>query len=105
MTEQTSTESSVNRQRIQVQSSRLVDKVREIIEEGNARRIMIRKDDRTVMEFPLSIGVGSATAAILLAPTLAAVGAFAALVSEVEIIIEHPPEDALDTPNPPPSGA
>ena len=90
-----------NRQRITVESNRLVDKVREIIEEGNARRIIIRKDGRTVMEFPLSVGVGGATAAILLAPTLAAVGAFAALVSEVEIIIEHPPADDADASNTP----
>ena len=97
MSEQTTSGESVTRQRIKVQSSRLVDKVREIIEEGNARRIIIRKEGRTVMEFPLSVGVGGATAAILLAPTLAAVGAFAALVSEVEIIIEHPPESDAET--------
>lgn len=94
-----------SRQRITVKSSRLVDKVREIIEEGNARRIIIRKDGRTVMEFPLSVGVGGATAAILLAPTLAAVGAFAALVSEVEVIIEHPPESDAEAPNTPSSDA
>lgn len=96
MSEQTSSEASVSRERIEVKSGRLVDKVREIIEEGNARRIIIRREGRTVLEFPLSVGVGGATAAILLAPTLAALGAFAALVSEVEVIIEHPPEQAPD---------
>ncbi len=96
---------SVTRDRIKVQSSRLVDKVREIIEEGNARRIIIRRDGRTVMEFPLSVGVGGATAAIVLAPTLAAVGAFAALVSEVEIVIERTIDDETDTPNRPPPDA
>lgn len=105
MTERTSDGASVSRERIQVQSSRLVDKVREIIEEGNARRIIIRKDGRTVMEFPLSVGVGGAAAAIFLAPTLAAVGAFAALVSEVEVIVEHTSTELQDAPNPPPSGA
>jgi hypothetical protein len=98
MSDQESNSSSVTRDRIKVQSNRLVDKVREIIEEGNARRIIIRKEGRTVMEFPLSVGVGGATAAIVLAPTLAAVGAFAALVSEVEIVIERPLDDDADAP-------
>lgn len=105
MTERTSNGASVSRERIQVQSSRLVDKVREIIEEGNARRIIIRKEGRTVMEFPLSVGVGGAAAAIFLAPTLAAVGAFAALVSEVEVIIERSRAETPETPTSPPSGA
>lgn len=104
MSESVSESASGSRERIKVQSNRLVDKVREIIEEGNARRIIIRKEGRTVMEFPLSVGVGGATAAILLAPTLAAVGAFAALVSEVEIIIEHLPSDDRETPPSPSSG-
>jgi len=54
-----------------------------------------------VMEFPLSVGVGGATAAIVLAPTLAAVGAFAALVSEVEVVIERPVDDDAGAPNRP----
>lgn len=100
MSDSAPNDSSYTRDRIKVKSNRLVDKVREIIEAGNARRIIIRKDGRTVMEFPLSVGVGGATAAIVLAPTLAAVGAFAALVSEVEVIIERPAEDAAAS-NPP----
>jgi hypothetical protein len=74
---------------IKVKGNELVDKVRDIIEEGNARRIIIKKDDKTVMELPLSIGVGGVTAAILFAPVLAAVGAFAALVSDVRVVIER----------------
>ena len=85
-------ESSEHRTSIRVKGGELVDKVRSIIEEGNARRILIRKEGRTVMEFPLSVGVGGATAALVLAPTLAAIGAFAALVSEVEVVIERPPD-------------
>ena len=42
-----------------------------------------------MMEFPLSVGVGGATAAILLSPTLAAVGAFASLVSDVQVVVER----------------
>lgn len=74
---------------VKVKGNELVDKVRDIIEEGNARRIIIKKDDKTVMELPLSIGVGGMTAAILFAPVLAAIGAFAALVSDVRVVVER----------------
>ncbi len=72
-----------------VKGGQLVDKVREVIEEGNARRIIIKKEDRVLIEFPLSVGVGGAAAALLLAPMLAAVGAIAALVTDVHVIIEE----------------
>ncbi len=72
-----------------VKGGQLVDKVREVIEEGNARRIIIKKEGRVLIEFPLSVGVGGAAAALLLAPMLAAVGAIAALVTDVHVIIEE----------------
>lgn len=74
---------------IKIRGNQLVDRVREVIEEGNARRIIVKKDGRTVMEFPLSVGVGGAAAAILLSPTLAAIGAFASLASDVHIVVER----------------
>ena len=67
----------VTMEEMKVKGNQLVDKVKELIEEGNARSLQIRKDDRTLMEIPLSIGVGGATAAIFIMPTLAAVGALA----------------------------
>ena len=76
-------------QEIKVKGNQMIDKVREIIEEGNARRILIKKDGRTVMEIPLAVGVGGAAAAIMLAPTLAAIGAFASLVSDIRLVIER----------------
>jgi len=81
---------------MKVKGNQLVDKVKEIIEEGNARRVTIRKDERTLLEFPLSVGVGGATAAVFLMPTLAAVGALAALVTDVEVIVERDIEDVTD---------
>ena len=79
---------------IKVKGNQLVDKVKEVIEEGNARRVSIRKDDRTLLEFPLTVGLGGATAAIFFTPVLAAVGALAALVTDVEVIIERVHEEA-----------
>ena len=105
-----------NTQRVQeeikVKGNQLVDRVRSIIEEGNARRISIRKDGRTLMELPLSVGVGGAAAAVLIAPMLAAVGAVAALVSDVDVLVERDPAkelekltDDLASPGPPTPGA
>ncbi len=74
---------------IKIKGNQLVDRVREVIEEGNARRILVKKDGRTVMEFPLSVGVGGAAAAILLSPTLAAIGAFASLASDIHVVVER----------------
>ena len=54
--------------------------------------LIIKKDEKTVLELPLTVGVGGVTAAILFAPVLAAVGAFAALVSDVHVIIERETE-------------
>lgn len=76
-------------QEVKVRGDQLVEKVRETIEEGNARRVLVKKDGRTVIEFPLSVGVGGATAALFFAPTLAAIGAFAALVTDVTVEIER----------------
>jgi hypothetical protein len=74
---------------IKIRGNQLVDRVRDVIEEGNARRIIVKKDGRTVMEFPLSVGVGGAAAAILLSPTLAALGAFASLASDISVVVER----------------
>lgn len=63
----------------------VVKKVKEIIEEGNARRIIIKNENgETVVEFPVTIGVVGA----LVAPYLAAVGAFAALLTKCTIVVE-----------------
>lgn len=72
-----------------VPGDQLVRKVKELIREGNVRRITIRNEEgRTLLEVPLSIGVVGAA----LAPTLAAVGAVAALVTKCSIVVERAEE-------------
>lgn len=63
----------------------ILNKVKEIIHEGNVRRIIL-KDERgkTFMEIPLTVGVVGA----IVAPILAAVGAVAALASNLTIVVE-----------------
>lgn len=64
----------------------LLKKVKEIIAEGNVRRITVRdKRGKNLVELPLTIGVVGA----VLAPVLAAVGAIAALVTECTIVVER----------------
>ncbi|HSR21269.1 MAG TPA: DUF4342 domain-containing protein [Anaerolineales bacterium] len=68
-----------------VSGEELLGKIKALVHEGNIRRILIKnKEGGTVIEIPLTIGVVGA----LLAPTLAAVGAVAALVSEATVVVE-----------------
>lgn len=85
-------------QEVKVKGSQLLERVREIVEDGNARRIIIRNHERTLLEFPLSVGVGGTAAALLIAPQLAAIGAIAALLTDVQIIIERDEEEVTPPP-------
>jgi hypothetical protein len=67
-----------------VRGGELLDKVRDLIQEGNVRRVRIRQNERIVAEFPLTVGVVGA----VLAPVLAAIGVLAALITECEIDVE-----------------
>ena len=71
-----------------VSGSQVVDKVKELIHEGNIRRVRLLHNDRTLIEIPLSIGAPVAAVGILAAPVLAAIGAVAALVTECTIEVE-----------------
>jgi CBS domain-containing protein len=70
----------------EIKGEDLVKKVKELIHEGNVRRIIVKnKEGKTLIEFPLTVGVVGA----LLLPALAAVGAVAALVTECSIVVER----------------
>jgi hypothetical protein len=73
-----------------VRGEHLVSRVREIIHEGNVRRIIIKNDEgRTLLEIPLTIGVVGA----VLAPVWAALGALAALAADLRIVVEKKAEE------------
>lgn len=68
-----------------VSGDQIVKKVKQLIKEGNARRIIIKNENNEVMmEIPLTIGAVGA----IFAPILAAVGALAALITNCTIIVE-----------------
>lgn len=71
-----------------VSGSQLVDKVKQLIHEGNIRKVRVLHEGRTVLEIPLSVGAPAAAIGIMVAPILAALGAFAALVTECTIEVE-----------------
>jgi hypothetical protein len=68
-----------------VRGEDLLKRVKEIVHEGNVRRVVIRQGPRTVVEFPVTVGVVGAVAA----PVLAALGAAAALLTECTIEVER----------------
>jgi hypothetical protein len=78
------------RERYRVAGEKLLSKVRELIQEGNIRRITIKNDeDKTLIEIPLTIGVVGAA----IFPVWAAVGAIAALVTSCSIEVERHEKD------------
>ncbi len=79
-------EQQTHKEEFKLNGEELLKKVKQLIHEGNVRRIIIKdKDDKTLAEFPVTIG---AIAAVF-APLLAAVGAIAALVSECTLVVER----------------
>ena len=65
----------------------VVEQVKQIVHEGNVRRVVVKHEGRKVAEFPLTAGVVGA----VLAPVLAAIGALVALMKDCTIAIERTP--------------
>jgi len=76
------------KERFTVSGGQVVDKIKELIREGNIRRVRLIHEGKTIIEIPLSIGAPAVVVGIMAAPLLAAVGAFAALVTECTIEVE-----------------
>ncbi|MGB3542854.1 DUF4342 domain-containing protein [Rubrivirga sp.] len=81
---------------LKVASNQVVDKIRELVEDANVKRVTIQKDGKTMFEIPLTVGVGAGAAALLATPVLAAVGALAALVNDVTLVVERDTDTATD---------
>jgi hypothetical protein len=77
-------------QTFKVKGDDLLKSVKQLLHEGNVRRVVIKQGSKTVMEFPMTVGVVGALAA----PALAALGAVAALLSECTIEVERATEPA-----------
>ncbi len=75
-----------NREKYRVAGEKLLEKVKELVHEGNIRRLVIKnEEDKTLIEIPFTIGVVGAA----LWPVWAAIGAIAALVANCSIEVER----------------
>lgn len=84
------TEVKVGVEEFHISGDDLVGKVKELIHQGNIRRIIIKaEDDRTLIEIPLTVGVVGGAIAATMFPVVAAVGAIGALVAKLKLVIER----------------
>lgn len=90
-TDTTPTDDSVFEE-LRIEGRELLARVTDLIREGNVRRLIIKNEEGiTLIEIPLTLGVAGA----VILPTLAAVGAIAALVARCSITIERSPAPEL----------
>lgn len=75
-----------------VAGDQLVDAVKKLLHEGHVRRVIIKQDSRTIVEFPMTVGVIGA----VLAPMIAAVAAIAAILTECTVEVERAGEKPPD---------
>ena len=83
--EDVETEENVKTEEHQVKGESLLSKIRELVHQGNIRRIIIKTGEgKTLIEIPLSLGV----VGIALVPVWAAIGAIAALAVDLKVVVE-----------------
>jgi len=79
------TDPTVRTEEFQLDGDKILEKIKEILREGNIRRIIIKNEDgRALLDIPVTLGVVGA----VLAPQLAAIGAVAALLTRCTLVVE-----------------
>ncbi|MEP6592790.1 MAG: DUF4342 domain-containing protein [Acidobacteriota bacterium] len=86
-------------EKIEGNTEQILAELRRLVDEGNARRVVVRQAGKTIAEFPLTAGVIGA----VIAPVAAAIGALGALLTDCTIEVEKGPPD--EAPPPPPDAA
>lgn len=78
----------------------LVDQIKELVAEGNVRRLIIRKPDgESLLEIPLTAGVAVGGVVTIMAPVLAALGALAALIKDFRLVVVRSAPEQSDEEN------
>ena len=77
-----------DKERFTVPGSNLVEKVKDLVHQGNIRRVRLIHEEKPLIDIPLTIGAPAAAVAVLAVPLLAALAVIAALVKECTIEIE-----------------
>lgn len=81
---------STRTEEFRMDGDKVVSKIKELVNEGNVRRIILKTEDgKPLIEVPLTIGVGVVGVSVLVAPVLAAIGAIAAIVARLSIVVER----------------
>jgi hypothetical protein len=79
------THDSTRTEEFKLEGGKVLDKIKELIHQGNIRRIILKNEDgKTLIEIPLTLGLVGAA----LLPVFAAVGALAALVARMTLVVE-----------------
>jgi hypothetical protein len=89
------------KEEFKVKSEEVIEKVKELLHEGNVRRLTIKDEEgKTYLEIPVTFGIIGA----IFAPALAAIGAVAAMVAnlKIEVIRTEEPEPKKSTEEKPP---
>lgn len=82
---------------IKVRGAEAVDRIKELVKEGNVRKIVLKRDNGEVLfELPMTAGVVAGGAVALVAPIIAAIGAAAAFLAHVRIEIHYSGDDSDD---------
>ena len=93
-------EQKIHIEEIKVRSTKVIEKIKEVVHAGNIRRLLIKnKEGKALIDLPLTVGVVGA----ILAPQVAVIGAIVALmidgsivVEKVERVVEEPIEDLFE---------
>ena len=75
----------------EVTFSYLIGKITELVREGNVRQITLRRDGRTLLQIPLNAGLTIGAITALVAPLVLGVGAIAAVMTKVTVVVERNP--------------
>lgn len=76
-----------------MKGDRVIAKIKELIHEGNVRHVVIKNEDgRTLIEFPVTVGVAGA----VLVPVWAAIGAMAAILTSCSIEVEREVDEGAE---------
>jgi Domain of unknown function (DUF4342) len=94
-TENIEQRSGYNIEELQVMGEQLLSRIKELVHEGNVRRIIIKQEGNTILEIPLTFGI----AGVLLAPVWAAIGVLGALLAQcsIEVVRSEPPAEDSQT--------
>lgn len=97
MTDEQDNQKNEWREEFEIKGKDLVDRVKELIKEGNVRKLIIYKSDGDIlMEVPLTASVIAGSAMLVLTPILAAIGAAAAFLAEVKVEVVRMSDEEVD---------